>query len=120
MQVYTSYYAKVKDFWWKYGVVRISTSVPAWFPVDLPGLPELYPGWELVDGLRRGSLSQDEYKKRYWEKLGCLDKEVVLGKIAQLSEAYEQPVMMLLCYETPDKFCHRHLVAEWLGNVSEW
>ena len=22
----------------------------------------------------------------------------------------------LLCYETPEKFCHRHLVAEWLNN----
>lgn len=22
--------------------------------------------------------------------------------------------VVLLCYETPDKFCHRHLVAQWL------
>lgn len=23
---------------------------------------------------------------------------------------------IILCYETPDKFCHRHLVAKWLSN----
>jgi len=23
--------------------------------------------------------------------------------------------VVLLCFETPDKFCHRHLVATWLN-----
>ena len=26
----------------------------------------------------------------------------------------EVPIIVLLCYEKPDEFCHRHLVSEWL------
>lgn len=120
MQVYTSYYAKMKDLWWKYGLVRISTSVPTWFPVELPSLPELYPGWELVSGIRSGSLSQEEYTKKYLEHLSHLDREAIWEKLVQMSDAYERTKMVLLCYEAPNKFCRRHLVAEWLGNVTEW
>lgn len=28
--------------------------------------------------------------------------------------------IILLCYEKPSSFCHRHLVAEWLGDCKEF
>lgn len=27
--------------------------------------------------------------------------------------------IILCCYETPEEFCHRHILAEWLGGVKE-
>ena len=54
--------------------------------------------------------------------LDVLDKHVIANDIrtlAQDNNAY------LLCFETPDKFCHRHLLADWLDEslgykINEW
>lgn len=115
MKIYTSYYARAKQFL-NMTHIRISTSAPKWYPIETKAIPELYPGFELVNAYKLGQVSEDEYVKQYTEKLSKLDKNVILQKIEQLSDGND---VLLLCYEKESDFCHRHLVAQWLGNITE-
>lgn len=119
MRIYTSYYAKVKSSWQRYALVRVSTSIPDWFPVEAPGIPELYPGWDLVSGLKDGYITWAEYRERYTGKLSLLDKADVLRRLKEISDQSGGKDVVLLCYEANNKPCHRHLIAEWLGDVEE-
>lgn len=50
---------------------------------------------------------QNYYIEHYYkEVLNKLDPKKVFEDLGAHA--------VLLCYETPDKFCHRHLVAQWL------
>lgn len=99
--IYTSYFAKYKG---KDGV-SIATKQPPGcnFPVFQPLVPEL----DLVWGYKRGQLTEEEYKNTYFKQLSTLD-------VQHVAKALENKV--LLCWEGSDKFCHRHLVAEWLNS----
>lgn len=120
MEIFTLYYAKMKKCMREYALVRISVSMPSWFPVNLPGIPELYPGWDLVNGIKNGSITQEQYTQRYREHLATLNKGAIISRLKQISNAYGKDTVILLCWEAPNKFCHRHLVAEWLGGIKEW
>ncbi len=50
------------------------------------------------------------YKKTVLDKLHSSAVVEDLKKIADGNNLY------LLCFETPEKFCHRHLFADWLNN----
>ena len=127
MAVYTSYYAKAKDLSENnYLFIRISTSAPKWWKKPLLNMPELYPGWELVDGVKRGIIDEEEYTKKYIEALNKLDRPTIIEKIylaainsSSIPERQNRDII-LLCYETPDKFCHRHVLADWIGKVKEF
>ena len=41
-----------------------------------------------------------------------LDKDTVLQELSAMTGGQD---FALVCYEKPGDFCHRHLVAEWLG-----
>jgi DNA polymerase I-like protein with 3'-5' exonuclease and polymerase domains len=62
------------------------------------------PGW-----LLRHKDNPEQYEHAYWfEVLDLLDPTEVYKELG--------PDAVLLCWEGPDKFCHRRLVAEWLEN----
>lgn len=88
------------------GRVSISRSQPKGF--NLPAYRPLAPGpWF-------NSVSEEEYRRRYFEQLSKLDARKVVADLEKLAEGAE-PV--LLCYEklkTPGEYCHRRMVAEWL------
>lgn len=119
MKIYTSYYAKMKDYWWEYAIVRVSRSAPAWLPFDVVEFPELYPSWNLVYGIKQGTITWEDYERVYKEKLQAMEREEVLGELQRISEQQGGKDVVLLCYEAPGKNCHRHLIAQWLGNVEE-
>ena len=93
--IYTSYFAKVKKLDESgYCPISIAVKSPDWFIG--PSLKQLAPSWSILS----------EYKETgdIW-KIAHESTPLIFPKI---------PV--LLCYESPEKFCHRHLVAEWLTN----
>lgn len=51
-----------------------------------------------------------EYKNQLEER-GLTPKEVrkILESVARHRD------IILCCYEKPNEFCHRHILAEWLG-----
>lgn len=62
-----------------------------------------------------------EYKEQVLGKLKPID---IINKIRKLSVENGFKEVVLLCYERPNDFCHRHLVAEWLReagyNIEEY
>ncbi len=102
----TSYFAVYK----KPNGVSIALSTPVWFTG--PKYPALNPTWDMLAkyNLTRDAKGHIEAERIYTEAyerdvLAHLDPEQVLfdfeGKVA-------------LCFETKDKFCHRHCVRNWI------
>lgn len=119
MNIYTSYYAKFRKLNPSVVCVQISTSKPDWFLCVRDSIPELFPGWDLVNGIKSGSITQEEYKDTYLKRLAIMDKNFILNRIKEISDAHGGKDVVLLCYEKPGDFCHRHFVGEWLG-ISEY
>lgn len=65
---------------------------------------ELAPSWALVK-----EHDLDVYTKLYMAQLNKLDPQKVIDDLLRIND---DPI--LLCYERPESFCHRHLVADWL------
>ena len=119
--IYTSYYKNVADVGPAYTLIQVSNSKPKWFPWGVWPLPEVYPDFENVKALKDGVMSEDRFSQLYREKLAKLDRTVILNKINEIVSLGDDRDAMLLCWENSDKFCHRHILAEWLGNnIQEW
>lgn len=127
--IYTSYFAnidtiKAKAPWLE--LVSIAEKTPDEFHGKK--LKELMPKhgqWkELHDKYSDDETGYklDFYKQKYYETvLNATEPEEVAAKLKVLADGKD---VCLLCYEVPEKFCHRHLVAEWLQNAGiacvEW
>lgn len=60
--------------------------------------------------------TREIFKNKYLtEVLGRLEPERVEREIADIVAAAGGTFAVLLCFEKPSDFCHRHLVAGWLG-----
>ncbi len=66
----------------------------------------LAPPWWLVDQYKKGNVSVDEYTSTFNHQLNQLSINKVIADIGKDA--------ILVCYELPNQFCHRHLVAEWI------
>ena len=115
MKIFTSYYAKFRELNPYVVCVQISTSKPSWFTYAKESIPELFPGWDLVNGIKSGNITELEYESIYKDRLKGIDKEHILSVIEEISKRNGGKDVALLCYEKPGDFCHRHFVGEWLG-----
>lgn len=100
--IYTSYFAN-KNIPKGTRLVSIARSQPKWGP-KLPEVEELLPPWDLIYDYKQGVISEEDYILKYAEQLVDLDPNALY----QMLDG-----SILLCWERPDKFCHRHLVAKW-------
>lgn len=82
-------------------LVAISQGVPKWNDGKFKDFKLLAPSWKLVRESNEG-----KYEELYTEE--------VLSKL-DARKIYEQlgEDAVLLCWEKPNEFCHRHLVAKW-------
>lgn len=118
--MYTSYYAQL-DFLIQRGYknfVAISGWLPEFYKELLLNNPnknisfrrcaELSPKKDWFFQWKNGEFDNDRYVKLYYE--------TVLNNV-NAQELYEKfgEDAILLCYEKPDDFCHRHIVAEWFN-----
>jgi hypothetical protein len=68
----------------------------------------LYPSWETVDAYKSGDLPWGDFARVYVRD--------VLSKPGPHKAAMElSPNAILLCWEGPDKSCHRHIIASLRG-----
>lgn len=102
MVLYTSYFAKSAN---NPKAVSISAVVPTWYK----GRQSLVaaPDWAFVSAYKEGRLTQQEYETVYRTKLDKLGEEKVLSQFTDGD--------VLLCWEKPTDFCHRHILAQWLN-----
>lgn len=113
--VSTGYFAQVEKYI-AAGYQPISIAlVRPWFlkpSRPLKELTELAPTKDILALAKAGQF--DAYEEAYRTKiLGKLNLMDIRRKITTL--AYDRGGRaVLLCYESPEKFCHRHLVAKWL------
>lgn len=114
--MYTGYFAKLKEYK-QIGLIPISISgkAPDWY--DGLEYKKLAPKWVFFKEWKYGSHKGDnEYYISQFDTQVLKETSVenVLADLANLSNG-ELDKVILLCYEKPFDFCHRHLVANWIN-----
>ena len=99
-----------------YMPISISLYSPDWYT----GLsfPQLAPTPNILNQYKRKKLSVEQYIEDYNRQvLSKYNARLIHRRLCTMAGKFE-PV--LLCYELPKQFCHRHLVADWLtANIPE-
>ena len=121
MLIYTSYFGNLKNIPKDITPIAICGKSPDWY-----------------DGIEYKKLAPKYKFFQEWKKTGDNDYYIEhfnIEVLAPLSAAavYEEleglcngKACVLICYEKPDNFCHRHLVADWLETnlniytIKEW
>ena len=115
--IYTSYFGNRKL---KNDPRLFLVSIALYPPKDYFGKSyrELAPHPEMLRDWKRDHCESD-YIRDFDLILGELDPESVVTQLMALSGNFKNlnyyPDIVLLCYERPGEFCHRHLVANWLN-----
>ena len=73
----------------------------------------LAPNWKLFENLNKKKITEDQFIKSYDDQLVSLSAEKVYEDLVNLVSGFEPIIMTSI---SKKKFCHRHLVAEWLEN----
>lgn len=122
--IFTSYFAKVKKFPKNVIPVAICAKVPDWYN----GLryPKLAPKYDMLMKYKDDHNEADYADCFNNTILDPLDPVKVSSELQEwlafhydihlyLAPLHNNPSyhVALICYEKPDEFCHRHLVADW-------
>ena len=71
----------------------------------------LVPNWKLLENLSKQNISEDFFINSYREQLNLMDPKKVFNDLNSLGGKND---IILMTNGSKKKFCHRHLVAEWL------
>ena len=111
LKINTSYYSKFKHFPISSTLVSVSRKSPYWIP-GLNKFEKLYPSWNLIKDFKNNLISINEYTDRYYkEVLNKISPELIIKYLKFVSK---NNFVILLCWEKPDQFCHRHLIATYI------
>lgn len=103
----TSYFGNLRNV---RSPLSISSKAPSWYTGT--ELKILAPKWWFFDEYKRGIIDERGYTEHFMrEVLGPLNPVVVYQEIVRLAG----DDATLLCYEKPGEFCHRRIVADWMG-----
>lgn len=98
--IYTSYYANLKNIPENLTPISISLYKPKGIFID--SIPELAPSKDILNKYKNSkqtNLDKDNYVKAYKDQIKNFD-------FSKLNN------VVLMCYEHPNDFCHRHIVSE--------
>lgn len=115
--IYTGYFHLAQNY--KYQAagltpVSIARGTPSWFKGAR--LTELAPNPTLLHRYKQKLITEEQYKKEYLYQLDSLR----WGNILKVLHEYNCEDTILLCYEPPSKFCHRHILAEYLTENTDF
>ena len=117
--MYTSYFGNLKSLPENITPISICGKAPNWYT----GLQykKLAPKYDFFMKWKENH-DNDYYIKCFQEQvLNKLDPHLVYQDLCSLTNNTD---IALICYEKPDEFCHRHLVADWLNKngveCKEW
>ena len=121
MLIYTSYFGKLKTLPKDVVPIAICGKSPDWYK----GIryKKLAPKFNFFQEWKK--TGDNDYYIEHFNKevLEPLDAAVVYEELESLCDGW---ACALICYERPEAFCHRHLVAEWLetnlniNKIEEW
>ena len=109
--IYTSYYSNYKNFK-GFLKIGISRTVPP-NSCDLI-LRFLAPNSSILFSYKQGKIGEEEYSRRYLSSLNDVKDHGTLAILVNYLKNNHRD-MVLLCYESPEKFCHRHILADFLN-----
>ena len=111
--IYTSYFGKLKSLPKNIIPVAICSGLPEWY--HRGWYKKLAPTWKIW---KHWDENHDEvrYRETYFSTvLAKLNQDTVVEELNEFIRNYPLGTeIALICYEKPEDFCHRHLVAEWL------
>ena len=113
MRIFTGYYALIKtyvdaDIY----PIPISRYIPKSLAyIGLERYFKLAPSESLLMKYREHLINEEGYERLF--KTENLDKLNPLEVQDELYDISKGQHIVLLCYESPEKFCHRHLVSAW-------
>lgn len=86
--------------------VAISRKAPIYYMGKI--FIDLAPTWTLISDYKKRIITEQQYTKQYLALLEQRDNTP-----QQIVDMFEDQTIFL-CYEAPNDFCHRHIVAKWL------
>lgn len=114
--IYTSYFAQLRNLPKDITPFSICGKAPDWYRgfqyKKLAPKYDFFMKWKETH-------DNDYYIKCYQEQvLAKLTPVEVIMDLSRLDYGFNvgENTVALICYEEPTKFCHRHLVADWLNN----
>lgn len=117
MKIYISYISKINKAKEKNLVpVFITRYIPK--SLNVISIKSLAPSSKLLFDYKKSGnqkLFEDDFKIQ----LSKLEKSEILKELQNISKQNDNKDIVLVCYEKPSDFCHRHIVADWLGNDTE-
>lgn len=120
--IYTSYFAKLSKLPDNIIPIAICGKSPEWYK----GLEykKLAPKWSFFSEWKKNHDNVFYIEHFDKEVLNVLNATTVVNDLYKLANASSDQDIVLICYEKPSDFCHRHLVADWLNKhgypVSEY
>ena len=110
----TSYFGKLRSLdLSSYYIVQVCTFAPKGVPVNAVLTPAL-PGWRhLVVPYKEGLINEAEYEVTYMRFLDA-NRDSILAAVKDVLEKAAEKEPLLLYYEKPSDWCHRHVLARWL------
>ena len=112
MKIYTSYFGNLKNLKKNHIIpIGVCRFPPKWF--DGPNLISIAPSKDILFTCKN---NHQEYIKRYKNEILSIHKnpQDFIDRLSLISDGKD---VALCCFEEPGKFCHRHLIAEWLNNT---
>ena len=115
MTFYTSYYANLKNIPKEYITVSISGDIPDYIKEEVQVWDRrLAPTLDLFNEYKNspeGPTRELQYVKRFKkEVLNNRDLNEIIK--SWNNELKDNKTYVIMCYETPDEFCHRQIIAE--------
>ena len=110
--IYTSYFAKLSKLPANITPIAICGKSPEWYK----GIQykKLAPKWSFFSVWKQTHDNEYYIKHFNEEVLNTLNVETVIKELYSLAGKNQDNDIVLICYEKPGDFCHRHLVANWL------
>lgn len=120
MRVYTSNFENLDNIL-EAGMIGVAICLKCPHDYKGPWMPELAPTKKILYKYHANH-DEEAYVEKYLEILSKLDAVTIYDELQTYGR--EKDVVML-CHEPRGKFCHRHLVAQWLANqigivIEEW
>ena len=112
--IYTGYYSKIKEYADAgLRLLSISGTKPG-FAKNCVDVPPLFPDEKILWDHKKGKIDDMEYTSKY---LAQLD-DIGIDRIIKTIQIFGDDVV-LLCWESPEKFCHRHILADYINRNSD-
>lgn len=110
--IYTGYYSKVKEYK-SAGLTTVSISRTQPFGTD-GKIESLSPDNKILWDHKNGLIDQNEYTNKYIKQLEKIGIRNILLSIHSFGDD-----VVLLCWESPERFCHRHILADYINQHSK-